>query len=97
MTDPKDLIAQADAALLEDELFFPDPLARELRDALAAALARAEALEAERDRLREAVNWYEVQAAGARLIHSGGDVARANLAADGGARARAALSVEPHP
>lgn len=53
---------------------------------------RINALETENVRLRDAMNWYEVQSAGARLIHSGGDVARANLAADGGARARAALT-----
>lgn len=50
-----DLIADADAAILKYELFFPDPLARPirvLRDALAAANAREAALEADRDRLR---------------------------------------------
>lgn len=41
--------------------------------------------------LREALEWYGEQARLARLIHSGGDVGRNNLGADGGKRARAAL------
>lgn len=46
----------------------------------------------ERDQAREALAWYGEQARLARLIHSEGDAGRAALAADGGNRARAALS-----
>ena len=47
--------------------------------------------DAEIARLREALGWYGEQARLARLIHSGGNVGRHNLADDGGKRARAAL------
>lgn len=50
-----------------------------------------EAMEAENQRLREALSWYGEQARLARLIHSEGDAGRRNLEADGGSRARAAL------
>jgi hypothetical protein len=62
-------------------------------------IARAEAAErerdearAERDRLREALVWYEAKVAGCRKIGSIGDPARSALDADGGRRARAALT-----
>jgi len=58
-----------------------------LREAAAALASR----DAEIARLREALVWYGKQARLSRLIHNGGDVARHALAADGGARARAAL------
>lgn len=43
------------------------------------------------ERLRAELSWYGEQARLARLIHSGGDVGRHALAADGGKRARAVL------
>jgi len=55
---------------------------------------RIEELEAERDALREALEWYGEQAKLARLIHSEGDAGRHVLAEDGGDRARAALNRE---
>ena len=42
--------------------------------------------------LREELEWYGEQARLARLSHSGGDAGRHALAADGGKRARAAIS-----
>lgn len=55
------------------------------RDALLALLDRVEALEA-------ALEWYGEQARLCRLIHNEGDAGRNALSADGGKRARAALS-----
>ena len=49
---------------------------------------------AERDALREALEWYGDQTRLARLIHSEGDAGRHALAEDGGDRARAALNRE---
>ena len=43
-------------------------------------------------RLRAALEWYRDRTAECRLIHSGGDAGRAALSADGGKRAREALS-----
>jgi hypothetical protein len=59
---------------------------------IAAITARATAAEAERDRLREALAWYEAQARLCRLIHADGDTGRQALSRDGGEIARAALS-----
>ena len=42
--------------------------------------------------LVDALRWYAEQVAGCKLIHSGGDVFRNALVADGGNRARAALA-----
>jgi hypothetical protein len=56
---------------------------------------RADALEIERDRYRAALEWYGEQTRLCRLIHPEGDAGRQALAADGGARARAALAVQP--
>ncbi|MNU26963.1 hypothetical protein D3C71_153470 [compost metagenome] len=44
------------------------------------------------DELREALAWYGDNARLARLVHSGGDLGRHALAADGGKRARAILA-----
>ncbi len=49
------------------------------------------ALRAERDRLREVLEWYGEQARLCRLIHGEGDAGRQALSNDGGQRARAAL------
>lgn len=46
------------------------------------------------ERLREVLTWYGEQARLARLIHREGDDGRIALSADGGGRARAALSGE---
>ena len=59
-------------------------------------IALAPALAAEVLQLREALAWYGEQARLARLIHSEGDAGRHALDADGGKRARAALST-PSP
>ena len=56
-----------------------------------AAISEVRRLEAERDALRAALEWYGEQARLARLVHSGGDAGRHALANDGGNRARAAL------
>lgn len=61
-------------------------------DVLAALLAERDALEAENQRLRDALVWYEEQARLCRLVHSGGNSGRHALQADGGAKARAALA-----
>ena len=53
---------------------------------------RIKELNAEVKRLREALEWYGEQSRLARLIHSEGDQGRHNIAADGGHKARAALS-----
>ena len=58
------------------------------------AANRIEALETERDALRDALEWYGDQTRLARLIHSEGDAGRHALAEDGGDRARAALNRE---
>lgn len=50
-----------------------------------------DAMTAERDRLREALEWYGEQARLCRLIHGEGDAGRQALSNDGGQRARAAL------
>ena len=50
------------------------------------------AVVAERDELRAALEWYGEQARLSRLVRSEGDIGRYSLAADGGKRARAALS-----
>jgi len=49
------------------------------------------------EQAREALIWYENNAAGCRLIHSGGDAHRNALAADGGTRAREALAALSRP
>lgn len=90
------------ARLRADDLFSirgPDyePIPIPASDLRKEAADRIEAAEAERDRLRAVLIWYENNAAGCRLIHSGGDAHRAALAADGGNRARAALQKEPQP
>jgi len=54
-----------------------------------------DALAAENARLREALTWYGEQARLARLITREGDARRNALDADGGKRARAALTPEP--
>ena len=80
-----------------------DELAKRLRDAVGMQVGALpvliheaadyiEALESERDALREALEWYGEQARLARLIHSEGDAGRHALAEDGGARARAAIN-----
>jgi len=58
------------------------------------AAALIESLSAEREGMREALEWYGEQARLARLVHSEGDAGRNALAADGGKRARAALSTQ---
>jgi hypothetical protein len=49
-------------------------------------------VEAENERLREALEWYAEQTRLCRLIHSEGDIGRQALADDGGKKAREALS-----
>lgn len=66
------------------ELCIESVLATDAADALSD-------LQAENQRLREALAWYGEQSRLARLIHSEGDAGRRNLGADGGSRARAAL------
>ena len=61
--------------------------ARDSAEAIKDAQAAAE--------LVEALRWYGEQARLARLIHSEGDAGRHALAADGGEKARAALSRAP--
>lgn len=51
-------------------------------------------LVAERDRLREALVWYEEQVRCCRMLSPQGDTARNSLDADGGKRARVALAKE---
>jgi hypothetical protein len=51
-------------------------------------------LREERDKLREALEWYAEQVAGCRKLGSIGDPARHALDADGGKRARTALAKE---
>ena len=58
----------------------------------AANPARIIALVDEVERLRGALAWYGEQARLARLIHGEGDAGRNALAADGGTRARQALT-----
>ncbi len=58
-----------------------------------------DALAAQQAVMRQALEWYQEQARLCRLIHSEGDAGRNALAADGGRRARAALSAtqeKPH-
>ena len=57
---------------------------------------RIEALEAENERLRGALGWYEKQANDCRKITREGDDARYALDRDGGERARAALAGDSH-
>lgn len=49
-------------------------------------------LTAENERLREALEWYAEQVAGCRKITPEGNASRAALDADGGSRARSALT-----
>ena len=56
------------------------------------AADRIEAIEAENERLRGALGWYEKQANDCRKITREGDDARYALDRDGGERARAALN-----
>jgi hypothetical protein len=58
--------------------------------------AKLERQAAEIERLRGVVEWYGEQARLARLAHAEGDKGRNALAADGGKRARAALTGEGH-
>lgn len=60
------------------------------------AADRIEALEAENERLRGALGWYEKQANDCRKITREGDDARYALDRDGGERARAALAGDSH-
>lgn len=60
----------------------------------AASEAEIAGLRAERDRMRQALEWYGEQARLARLIHSEGDAGRHALANDGGKRAHQALAGE---
>lgn len=58
-----------------------------------AAIAAVAALFAERDALREALDWYAKQAELCRKIGGLGDAGRHALDADGGRRAHAALAI----
>lgn len=60
--------------------------------ALVALHERAERAEAENTKLREVLEWYGEQARLCRLIHAEGDAGRNALSADGGEKARAALT-----
>lgn len=61
-------------------------------EAIAAWNTRTPDLQAENARLRGELKWYGEQARLSRLIHSEGDAGRNALSADGGERARLALS-----
>ncbi|MAK86530.1 MAG: hypothetical protein CMK96_06230 [Pseudomonas sp.] len=69
--------------------------AERLERDLTASAARADALEAEVQKLREALEWYEEKARLCRLIHNEGEAARQALHRDGGDIARAALTPQP--
>ncbi|OWV44241.1 hypothetical protein [Mameliella alba] len=73
------------------ELQFSDPVAATLR----ALLDRAEAAEAEVERLREALAWYHGNVSWCNNFGPEGAEARDRLAKDGGARAEAALQEKP--
>jgi len=61
-----------------------------------AAEAEVKKLTATVERMRGALEWYGEQSRLARLIHSEGDAGRYAIAADGGKRARAAITEESH-
>lgn len=71
----------------EWEIFVPSARAETAEASLAAVTA-------ERDAMWDALQWYGENSRLARLIHSEGDVGRNAIAADGGSRARAALSTD---
>ncbi len=58
-------------------------------------IMKVAALEAEAQRMREALEWYEEKARLCRLIHNEGEAARQALHRDGGAIACAALTPQP--
>tara|TARA_R110000851_G_scaffold29327_2_gene80852 strand:+ start:1242 stop:1520 length:279 start_codon:yes stop_codon:yes gene_type:complete len=63
--------------------------------AIMAALPDYDAQQARIAELEEVLTWYGEQTRLCRLVHSGGNDARHNLADDGGKRSRAALKAKP--